>query len=152
YFFSSSDTAEMRKRPITRQRLSGFPCYSCLYRLPRRRANHTSGKKSFRLALAWLREGLWGFSLLLCTVSLTGFADELSTPPPALTIFGGFEETNSNDLLLQAILKLQEKVTAQEQVLQESLREAREVAARNAQVITNGLQRIEREFSEQQQS
>ena len=88
---------------------------------------------------------------MLCAVSLNGFADEPSSPPPTFTIFGGFEESNSNELL-QAILKLQEKVAAQEQVSQESLRETRELAARNAEAITNGLQRIEHQFSEQQQS
>jgi len=141
----------MRKRPITRQRLSGYPHHSCLHTLRSLRANHIPGKEFFRLTLAWLREGIWGFSVLLCAVSLNGFADEPNPPPPAFTIFGGFEESNSNELL-QAILKLQEKVTARELVLQENLREARELAARNAEAITNGLQRIEREFSEQQQS
>jgi tetratricopeptide (TPR) repeat protein len=67
-------------------------------------------------------------------------------------------ETNASELpydsseLLQAILKLQDQVTAQQKVLDENAREAREFAARNAEAFTTGLQKIERAFSEQQQS
>ena len=96
--------------------------------------------------------------MLILVAPLNSFAEESSAAPPVITPMGGLEETNLTELLhnstelLQAISKLQGQVSAQKQMLEESIGEAKEEAARQAEAVTNELLRIERAFSQQQQS
>jgi hypothetical protein len=150
----------MRSRPNHRQRFSGFPGDSCLCELLNALANYTNvvdggfGRGSERRQF-----GVCALSLLLLfSASSNSFADEPGTPPQLVSPAGGVEETNLTELLhnstelLQAISKLQAQVIAQKQMLEESIAQTKEEGARNAEAVTNELQRIERAFSEQQQS
>src|SRR5262249_29202629 len=141
---------EMRKRPIKRQRLSGFSRSFCLCKLRSRLASYAPGNGFLRLGMSLIGKGICAFNLLLAG-SLESVAGEIEVPPPAFTAFGGLDESNSNELL-QAVLQLQEQVRSQEQRMAESAREARELADRNAESLSAGLQKIERAFSEQQES
>jgi len=141
----------MRKRPIKRQRLSGFSRSFCLCKLRSGLASNPLGNGFLKLGMSWIGPGICAFNLLLFASSLDSVADEINALPPALEPFGGLEESNSNELM-QAIIQLQEQVRSQEQRMAESAREAKELADRNAESFSGGLQRIERAFSEQQQS
>jgi tetratricopeptide (TPR) repeat protein len=139
----------MTKRPITRQRLIGFPLHPCLYNYRGNRTNYRIGKSFVKGALALVVRGVFAFNLLLLSASLESFAGESGTPPP--TPIGQIEETNSQELV-QAILQLQGQICSNQLAIEENEKEAKEAAARNAEALSNGLQKIENAFSAQQKA
>jgi tetratricopeptide (TPR) repeat protein len=138
----------MTERPITRRRLVCFPLHPCLHDDRGNRTSYRVGEGFVTSVLAFVL-GICTFSLLLLPASLQSFAGESGTPPP--TPIGGLEETNSQELL-QAILQLQEQLYSDRLAIEENEKEAKAVAARNAEALSNGLQKMENAFSSQQEA
>ena len=133
----------MRKGPVIQERWTGFPIHPCLS--SRRGKRHTSviGKP-----LAFLVPGICALSIVLADASLEAFGEENVTSTPAPIVQP--EETNSQEMF-QAILQIQGQLRSNEMAIEQDKREAKEAAARNADLLSNGLQRIETAFSTQQE-
>jgi tetratricopeptide (TPR) repeat protein len=92
--------------------------------------------------------GICALSIVLAGASLEAFGEEnvASTPAPIVQP----EETNSQEMF-QAILQIQGQLRSNEMAIEQDKKEAKEAAARNADLLSNGLQRIETAFSTQQE-
>jgi tetratricopeptide (TPR) repeat protein len=125
------------------QRWTGFPIDPCLSNC--RGKGHTSG---IGKRLAFCLPGVCALGIVLLCASLEAFGDE-NVPSPLAPIFAP-EETNSQEML-QAILQIQGQLRSNQLAIEQSAREAKEAAAQNADVLSNGLQRIDIAFSTQQE-
>jgi len=86
---------------------------------------------------------------LLLSASLESFAEERSTPSPAL--IGHPEETNSPEAL-RAILGLEGQLRSNQIAIEQNGKEAREAAAREAELLSKRLETMDEAFAVQQQA
>jgi tetratricopeptide (TPR) repeat protein len=133
----------MRKRPIIQQRWAGFPIHT--YFSNRRGKRHTT---VMRKRLMLLVPGVCALSMVLFYFLLEALGDESITSTPAPIVRP--EETNSQEMI-EAILQIQGQLRSNQLAIEQDEKQAKEAAARNAEVVSNGLQRIEIAFSTQQE-
>ena len=115
--FYGSDHREMRTRPIT-----------------------------FRIAdsVAFFMAVLCALSMVLPCASSEAVAEENDVLLPIPLVRA--EETNSQEVL-QAILQIQGQLRSNQLAIEQEAKEAKEAVAQNAEALSNGLKRIETEFS-----
>jgi tetratricopeptide (TPR) repeat protein len=87
--------------------------------------------------------------LLLLTFSLRSFGDETNQAPAAPSLW--LQDTNSQEIL-HAILGLEGQLQSNQIAIEQNGKEAREAAARSAELLSKSLQSIQETFSSQQQA
>jgi len=107
-------------------------------------------------ATEWMPRVIGSISRFLCALGLllplpgaATFAEE--TNPPSPTVSGSLEATNTQEPL-RVLAEFQEQLKANQMVIEQNGKEAREAAARNSDLLSRGLQSIETAFADQGKS
>jgi len=140
-FFSGSDRCQMRNQPITRPCWTGFPIH---LRDACRRSSRGGAARGKLLALC--ARGVGASIVALFSISWESFADDTVNPAPAPVVQS--ESTNS-EALLQAVLLVQAQLQSNQWAIEQNERQITAAAVQNAEALSNGLRRIESNFSAQ---
>ena len=90
------------------------------------------------------------FTLLLLCASFRQSLAEETNPPPA-TSAGSLQDTNIQEVL-RAILGLADQIRSNQLAIEQNGQEAKEAAARSAELLSNGLHGLQETFTSQQQA
>jgi tetratricopeptide (TPR) repeat protein len=147
----------MRKQPFTRRLLTNFQ----ISFVPRKaqqfppRTETTSNYYPAKRLCRWLSKvapalifrSITAVTLLLVSANLKGGADDSNASSPQLGIQQ--EDVNSRETL-QTILRIEDQLRSNQIATEQNGREAREAAARNAELVGKEMRNIEEAFAAQQ--
>src|SRR5579862_5449959 len=133
----------MRNQPITRPCWTGFPIH---FRDACKRSSRGGAARGKLLALC--ARGAGASIVALFAISWESLADDTVSPAPAPSAVVQSESTNS-EALLQAVLLIQAQLQSNQWAIEQNERQITAAAVQNADALSNGLRRIESNFSSQ---
>ncbi len=135
----------MRKPPITRPCWPRFPIHDGDAHRPGKRVESVK-----RRLVALSGPALCAVSGVLLFAPLETFGQELLDLAPFRSPFVQYETTNS-EALLQAVLELQGQLRSNQWAIEQNERQIAAASAQNSEALSNGLRRIESNFSAQEE-